>query len=248
MGYALKLSIEEVLVQVHCYVCVWQCEMQNLQPGIAGGGTFVACKRRREGKRRRRRKGVLNCLTAHSEKLHLPASNTLCCYLLLLLPTKALHSFVLDHLWIWVFARVLILRRFTRHQCTLLLPTTHQCCYLWWPTFEPSDWSNHPITGQSDLRTWVSGRTPPIRGHRGGLWQTDRPKADVGVSSLFVDPLERHRHGRQIGHEYHRARFQTKIQSFSVFLIELERISHWIGEDLLCPLQITSYSNVILVL
>ena len=66
--------------------------MQNLQegalllPASAGG-------KEEEGK-----VWVLNCLTAHSEKLHLPASNTLCCYLLLLLPTKALHSFVLDHL------------------------------------------------------------------------------------------------------------------------------------------------------
>ena len=151
--------------------------MQNLQTGVAGGGTFFFLQAQEGGEEEEEGEvWVLNCLTAHSEKLHLPASNTLCCYLLLLLPTKALHSFVLDHLWIWVFARVLILRRFTRHQCTLLLPTTHQCCYLWWPTFEPSDWSNHPITGQSDLRTWVSGRTPPIRGHRGGLWQTDRPK------------------------------------------------------------------------
>lgn len=39
------------------------------------------------------------------------------------------------------------------------------------------------------------------------------------LSSLFVDPLERHRHGRQIGHEYHRARFRTEIRiSISLFL------------------------------
>ena len=112
-----------------------------------------------------------------------------------------------------------------------LLPSTtstHQCCYLWWPTFEPCDWSMQPITVQSETSTWVVGQTPPIRGHR-GVWQTDRPKADVGVSSLFVDPLETDRHCRQIGHEYHHARQKFGARSRKsfisfVFLFELEGI------------------------
>ena len=73
--------------------------MQNLQTGVAGGGTFFFLQAQEGGEEEEEGEvWVLNCLTAHSEKLHLPASNTLCCYLLLLLPTKALHSFVLDHL------------------------------------------------------------------------------------------------------------------------------------------------------
>ena len=50
--------------------------------------------------------------------------------------------------------------------------STHQCCYLWWPTFEPCDWSMQPITVQSETSTWVVGQTPPIRGHRGSDRQT----------------------------------------------------------------------------
>ena len=209
--------------------------MQNLQTGVAGGGTFFCLQAQEGGEEEEEEEEegkvwVLNCLTAHSEKLHLPASNTLCCYLLLLLPTKALHSFVLDHLWIWVFARVLILRRFTRHQCTLLLPTTHQCCYLWWPTFEPSDWSNHPITGQSDLRTWVSGRTPPIRGHRRGL--TDRQakgwcfgagsQAFLSIHLRDTDTgvkLDTNTTVQDFGQKY-----SYFYRSFLVFLIELDGI------------------------
>lgn len=101
-----------------------------------------------------------------------------------------------------------------------LLPSTtstHQCCYLWWPTFEPCDWSMQPITVQSETSTWVVGQTPPIRGHR-GVWQTDRPKGDVGVSSLFVDPLESDRHCRQIGHEYHHARQKFGARSRKSFI------------------------------
>ena len=197
--------------------------MQNLQTGVAGGGTFFCLLAQEGGEEEEGKVGVLNCLTAHSEKLHLPASNTLCCYLLLMLPTKALHSFVLDHLWIWVFARVLILRRFTRHQCTLLLPTTHQCCYLWWPTFKPSDWSNHPITGQSDLRTWVSGRTPQY-GVTGGSLTDRQAKGWCWSLKPFC---------RSTWETPTRASNWTRIPPCKISdkNPEFQRISHWIGED-----------------
>ena len=88
------------------------------------------------------------------------------------------------------------------------------------------------------------GANPPNTGSQ-GVWQTDRPKGDVGVSSLFAHPLESDRHCRQIGHEYHHARQKFGARSRKSFIL---CISLWIGGDLLCPLQITSYSNVISVL
>ena len=130
---------------------------------------------------------------------------------------------------------VLILRSYSykpaiRSLCsTVALPTTH-CCYLWWPTFGPSDWTDQPITGQSDSSIGVEGRTPPIRGHRGGLADRQAKGWCFRVSSPFCpSPLERHRHGVKLD-------TNTTMQDFSdrnsylypiifvVFLIELEGI------------------------
>ena len=115
---------------------------------------------------------------------------------------------------------------------TAVLPTTHQCCYLWWPTFGPSDWTKQPITGQSDSSAAVEGQTPPIRGHRRGL--TDRQAKGwcfgAGVSSLFV---QIHLRDTDTGVKLDT---NTTMQDFSdrnsylypiifvVFLIELEGI------------------------
>ena len=71
---------------------------------------------------------------------------------------------------------------------------------------------------------------PPNTGSQGGSDRQTGQRLMFWSWGLFCpDPLERHRHGRQIGHEYHHARFQTSqdcvfLSVFFVFLIVLNQI------------------------
>ena len=128
-----------------------------------------------------------------------------------------------------------------------LLPSTtstHQCCYLWWPTFEPCDWSMQPITVQSETSTWVVGQTPPIRGHRGSDRQTGQRVMLESQAFLSIHLRPTDTAVKLDTNTTTQGRNSERDQERVLFFC----ISLWIGGDLLCSLQITSYSNVISVL